>query len=126
VHAPKIWHWHGYKPADVECWLASIRGGTWPAQAWRSRAGCARGSCRFTPIKGSGCRLFARIEPKPCYLRTYTYLLEQHRSLLRASEALATRTTGRSAGRGALQYLSDGGNLRGSRDLGSSSVSMKV
>ncbi|KAJ1461654.1 hypothetical protein M885DRAFT_506711 [Pelagophyceae sp. CCMP2097] len=27
--SPYIWHWHGYKPYDVECWLGLLERGTW-------------------------------------------------------------------------------------------------
>lgn len=80
---PRLWHWHGYKPADVECWLNAIRSGAWPERAWRdTEPNCNRGRCRFTPIVGSGCRVMSVLKPRPCYLRTYTHLLAQHQKLL--------------------------------------------
>ena len=30
---PRIWHWHGYKPRDVHCWLRMMSMGVWP---WRA------------------------------------------------------------------------------------------
>ena len=62
--------------------------GSWPLRAWR-RPECPKGRasrkslCTYMPIKGSGCRHLGRIEPTPCYLRSYTYLLRQHEALLR-------------------------------------------
>ena len=38
---------------------------------------------------GSGCRYFGRIAMTPCYLRTYTYLLTQHRRLLTLADGVA-------------------------------------
>eukprot|EP00632_Arachnochrysis_sp_CCMP2950_P014300 CAMPEP_0185695000 /NCGR_PEP_ID=MMETSP1164-20130828/4256_1 /TAXON_ID=1104430 /ORGANISM="Chrysoreinhardia sp, Strain CCMP2950" /LENGTH=290 /DNA_ID=CAMNT_0028361859 /DNA_START=317 /DNA_END=1186 /DNA_ORIENTATION=+ len=29
VHPPIAWHWHGFKPYDVECWLSLMRRGAW-------------------------------------------------------------------------------------------------
>ena len=85
---PRIWHWHGYKPADVRCWLASMANGTWPVRAWRKpecpvrcgggRRGKGCGQCTYKPIRGSGCRYLGRITPSSCYLRTYTHLLREH------------------------------------------------
>lgn len=92
---PRIWHWHGYKPRDVACWLESIEHGTWPLRAWREAPGCAqgKGSCKYQPIKDSGCRFLGRIRQTRCYLRTYTYLLAQHQQLLHlAGSRHATRT----------------------------------
>ena len=44
------------------------------------------------PIHNSGCRYFGRLTAvlgmTPCYLRTYTHLLQQHRYLLRLADAL--------------------------------------
>lgn len=99
-HEPRIWHWHGYKPSDVACWMRSIAEGTWPLRAWRDTPGCARGDsarlkgakegggCLFQPIRDSGCRHLGRIRLSKCYLRTYTYLFEQHRKLLRIANQL--------------------------------------
>jgi hypothetical protein len=88
--APRIWHWHGYKPQDVHCWLTAMGDGSWPARAWGDvRTPCNHPSCRWKPIFGSGCRFLGRIEPKPCYLRTYAWLLSQHQKMLR----LATNIT---------------------------------
>ena len=77
---PHIWHWHGYKPHDVACWVAAIRGGAWPARAWR-----------HTPVMGSGCRYFDAITMGSCYLRTYAFLLTQHRRLVRFAATFAPR-----------------------------------
>ena len=33
---PKLWHWHGYKPSDVDCWLNAIESGAWRAQLARA------------------------------------------------------------------------------------------
>ena len=99
---PHIWHWHGYKPADVACWLRSIATGTWPLRAWRDTPGCARGGsarragakeggqCMYQPIKESGCRYLGRIRHSRCYLRTYTYLYTQHKRLLRLAQNATT------------------------------------
>ena len=81
---PRLWHWHGYKPADVRCWVDSIRSGAWPERAWRKPNCEGRASeCAYKPIRGSGCRYLGRIRPTACYLRTYVYLLQQHEALLR-------------------------------------------
>lgn len=89
-----MWHWHGYKPEDVECWIDAMRAGTWPQRSWREQGGDAcyvttkagnrilRGACKMKPIIDSPCRYLGRIEPGHCFLRTYTYLLAQHRALL--------------------------------------------
>ena len=97
---PHIWHWHGYKPADVVCWLRAIAEGTWPLRAWHELPGCDpnganRHTCMYQPIKDSGCRFFGRIQHSRCYLRTYTYLLMQHRRFLRL--AASTSLVGRNA-----------------------------
>ena len=47
-----------YKPSDVRCWLAAMESGAWPARGWREAPRCRRGSCRWKPIMGSGCRYF--------------------------------------------------------------------
>ena len=39
VARPRIWHWHGYKPQDVACWLEAMRRGSWPARGWRAARG---------------------------------------------------------------------------------------
>lgn len=123
-HEPHIWHWHGYKPNDVACWLNAMATGKWPLRGWRETPGCARGGhvraaagveagvCQYRPIKDTGCRYLGRIRHTKCYLRTvsgeeartrgagwrggavshgrrfgsrrqYTYLLMEHRKLLR-------------------------------------------
>ena len=87
---PRLWHWHGYKPSDVECWVRAIEGGSWPARGWNDiKPNCRQGRCRWKPIMGSGCRYFGRIAMTPCYLRTYTYLLTQHRRLLALADGVA-------------------------------------
>ena len=80
--------------------MRSIAEGTWPLRAWRDTPGCARGDsarlkgakegggCLFQPIRDSGCRHLGRIRLSKCYLRTYTYLFEQHRKLLRIANQL--------------------------------------
>ena len=93
VTQPRLWHWHGYKSGDVQCWLDAMANGSWPERAWR-KPECVgrlrgRGACSYKPIRGSGCRYLGRISPGPCYLRTYTYLLRQSERLL----ALAQRAT---------------------------------
>ena len=84
----------GYKPEDVQCWIDAMRAGTWPKRSWREQGGDAcyvttkagnrilRGACKMKPIIDSPCRYLGRIEPGHCFLRTYTYLLAQHRALL--------------------------------------------
>ena len=86
---PKLWHWHGYKPSDVDCWLNAIDSGAWPERSWRALPNCKRGRCKWKPIVGSGCRYFGRITMKPCYLRTYVYMLAQHRKLLELADSVA-------------------------------------
>ena len=84
---PRLWHWHGFKPHDVECWHRAISSGRWPLRAWRNTVprctGKTRPRCLFMPVHNSGCRYFGRLTAAlgmtPCYLRTYTYLLQQHR-----------------------------------------------
>ena len=94
---PRLWHWHGFKPKDVECWHNAIHTGRWPIRAWRNTipTGCTgktRPRCVFMPVHNSGCRYFGRLTAvlgmTPCYLRTYTYLLQQHRRMLRIARAL--------------------------------------
>ena len=93
---PRVWHWHGFKPHDVECWHSAISTGRWPLRAWRdavpSCTGKTRPRCHFMPVHGSGCRYFGRLTAvlgmTPCYLRTYTYLLMQHRRMLRVAQAI--------------------------------------
>ena len=101
---PRIWHWHGYKPADVACWLGSMAAGAWPLRAWRDTPGCVEGArarslgakeggaCLYQPIKDSGCRYLGRIRQSKCYLRTYTYLLMQHQRLLHLSRTVSDST----------------------------------
>ncbi|KAL1526043.1 hypothetical protein AB1Y20_020864 [Prymnesium parvum] len=69
---PHIWHWHGYKPHDVSCWMSAIQSGKWPAESWLDH-----------PVRGTGCRYFDAISMGSCYLRTYVYLLVQHKELIR-------------------------------------------
>ena len=96
---PRLWHWHGFKPNDVECWHRAIASGDWPQRAWRNTVpGCTgktRPRCLFMPVHGSGCRYFGRLTAvlgmSPCYLRTYTYLLQQHRRMLAVAAALGER-----------------------------------
>ena len=85
---PRIWHWHGYKPQDVACWLEAMRRGSWPARGWRdTKVPCRRGRCRWKPVLASGCRYFGRIDMRPCYLRTYVHLLVQHHRAIAIAEA---------------------------------------
>ena len=99
---PRIWHWHGFKPNDVECWHRSIRSGRWPVRAWRDTVkpchGKTRPRCNYMPILNSGCRYFGRLTAvialTPCYLRTYTYLLEQHHQMLRLARAVGNAAQG--------------------------------
>jgi hypothetical protein len=99
---PRIWHWHGFKPRDVECWHRAIHTGSWPLRAWRNTVpGCTgktRPRCTFMPVHNSGCRYFGRLTAvlamTPCYLRTYTHLLEQHRRMVRIADALEIHTSG--------------------------------
>ena len=84
---PRIWHWHGYKPGDVSCWVSAMLGGRWPERAWRKPNCQGRASlCAYRPIRGSGCRHFGRIRPAMCYLRTYLYLLEEHAAFVRLAQ----------------------------------------
>ena len=67
-------------------------------RAWRDTPGCEEGRkaraagakeggrCLYQPIKDSGCRHLGRIRLTKCYLRTYTYLLTQHRQMLRLAQ----------------------------------------
>lgn len=95
---PKLWHWHGFKPHDVECWHRAIQSGAWPLRAWRNAVpGCTgktRPRCLFMPVHNSGCRYFGRLTAvlamTPCYLRTYTHLLMQHRRMLDIAHKLDT------------------------------------
>ena len=86
---PRIWHWHGYKPADVQCWMRAMAMGLWP---WRPPA-CkkkAGARCVYRPMRAAGCRLYGSIQPTACWLRTYTYLLRQHERLLQWATSNAT------------------------------------
>ena len=99
---PSIWHWAGYKPQDVRCWLSTMRDGNWPERSWRNGAppfsalpeetSCRTGSCRWKPVLGSGCRFYSALAPlmqqTPCYLRTYAYLLDEHTELQRLVRAM--------------------------------------
>lgn len=93
---PRLWHWHGFKPRDVQCWHSAIGSGAWPERAWRNTVphctGKTRPRCTFMPIHNSGCRYFGRLTAvlgmTPCYLRTYTWLLQQHRRMLRIARAI--------------------------------------
>ena len=70
--------------------VRAIEGGSWPARGWNDiKPNCRQGRCRWKPIMGSGCRYFGRIAMTPCYLRTYTYLLTQHRRLLTLADGVA-------------------------------------
>ena len=81
-------------PPLVHRWIDAMRDGTWPKRSWREQGGDAcyvttkagnrilRGACKMKPIIDSPCRYLGRIEPGHCFLRTYTYLLAQHRALL--------------------------------------------
>ena len=88
--APRIWHFHGYKPQDVECWYDKIKNGKWPLRAWKDTIKeCTKFSkpkCKFLPILNSGCRHFGVISniirKNPCYLRTYLFLWEQYLKML--------------------------------------------
>ena len=90
VVSPHVWHFHGYKPKDVVCWLDAIHSGAWPIRAWHTIGPrCRQGRCRWKPIRGSGCRYFGRIEPSRCFLRTYTYLLVEFRQMIRLADSIA-------------------------------------
>ena len=70
---PRIWHWHGYKPSDVRCWLhAIVEEGRWPSGGRH-------------PIP-SGCRTFSPIHMNSCYLRSFVWLLDQHDAMLRVTD----------------------------------------
>ena len=102
--APSIWHWAGYKPNDVQCWLRAMRSGKWPERAWRNAApphaalpqqsSCTRRQCHWKPILGTPCRFYAALAPlikrNPCYLRTYVHLLAEHKRLLHMARGLAS------------------------------------
>lgn len=93
---PRLWHWHGFKPKDVDCWHNAIHSGKWPLRAWRDTTrpchGKDRPRCNFMPILNSGCRYFGRLTAvlamTPCYLRTYTHLLVQQRRMLRIAHGV--------------------------------------
>ena len=78
---PRLWHWVGYKPRDVACWLRAMAADTWPWESHKARCG-RRGRCAYRPVKESGCRFIGSIQPGGCYLRTYAYLLTQYESLV--------------------------------------------
>ena len=64
----------------------------------------------YKPIRGSGCRYLGRITPGRCYLRTYTYLLQQHEALLQLARATWNTTKGVEAPN---VHLAPGGNIKG-------------
>ena len=87
VRPPRIWHWHGYKPTDVRCWLQKmVEEGRWP-QGGRH------------PIP-SGCKSFETIDARmgACYLRSYVWLLDQHDAMLRVTD-LAHELSAKGEGR---------------------------
>ena len=82
-HGPHIWHWHGFKAADVECWLARIgKDGVPCAPSSSAGDSCQRLSpaqniSSLALIKGSSCPQFTILNRflGGCALRTYVYLL---------------------------------------------------
>ena len=50
VHLEVSWHWHGYKPEDVQCWIDAMRDDTWPKRSWREQGGDA---CYVTTKAGN-------------------------------------------------------------------------
>lgn len=79
---PFIWHWHGFKPYDVACWLGQLEGGGWDLDADVKTALATAGK--------HGCRglLNGRMGMHECSLATYLDLFAAHERLLGIAAAL--------------------------------------
>lgn len=90
---PHLWHWHGYKARDVECWLHHLSGDGQPCGKEAADGSCtpislSNGSVRHL-MHMRGC---VRRQPivyawGTCAFRVYLYLLNEHRRLLLLADA---------------------------------------
>ena len=96
---PRLWHWHGYKARDVQCWLRGVGEQGEACAKNHSGEAFAHGACggridgrgigaatfiakRF--IAGAGCAVRQPVHKAwgGCAFRTYAYLLHEHMRLL--------------------------------------------
>ena len=86
---PAIWHWHGYKITDVECWLKYLTNSSFELEHYPSVHGRnnifrrfeLRGKCKFIDV------ISHKHTSSLCWLRTYTWLRAMQ---LRMDELAAT------------------------------------
>jgi len=80
-----LWHWHGYKPADVRCWIEAAAAGKW-APHWRPNA--SHRLMHNIKWAGTACRWFAAIgQLRPCAQVTYAHLWHEYERLLALADA---------------------------------------
>lgn len=80
---PFVWHWHGFKPYDVRCWLDRLESGAWDLDLdvkSSLQAAGKHGSCRGL--------LNGRMGMHECSLATYLDLFAAHERLLVIADAL--------------------------------------
>ena len=65
---PYLWHWHGFKPYDVVCWL-SVLGVPVALRGWRTRSKDEEGKYCEAWGRAWSCTMFARDVPD-LYVRT--------------------------------------------------------
>ena len=91
---PHLWHWHGFKARDVECWLHHLSGDGQPCARETADGRCTPTAWSNSSIKHlmhmRGC-----VKRQPivytwgtCAFRVYLYLLNEHRRLLSLADAV--------------------------------------
>lgn len=80
---PFVWHWHGFKPYDVQCWLRYLDSGAWDLEELTIRDG-------LQETKKGGCRglLNPRMQMHECSLAAYLDLLAANERLLAIADAI--------------------------------------
>ena len=95
-----VWHWHGWKPYDIECWVDLMTRGEWPSGE-RLQEVAKAGDWGLKVAAEQGCRgkLAPRLLPHKCFLKSYALLLSHHRRLIRMAETLDLEHEAPAAGR---------------------------
>lgn len=86
---PVIWHWHGYKPYDVQCWLDNLDNGKLDLRRDHVNASVTiEAMLRASKTKGN-CRgsLNARLALPECSLYLYLSLLAHYYHLLQIADS---------------------------------------
>ena len=95
-----VWHWHGWKPYDIECWVDLMTRGEWPSGE-RLQEVAKAGDWGLKVAAEQGCRgkLAPRLLPHKCFLKSYALLLSHHRRLIQMAETLDLEHEAPAAGR---------------------------